>query len=795
MDIEKLPVGTTVAEGDATPSPITLKDVLQAIFLPPQEIESPARSFAPALRPVRLWPAQTEETLGIGKVPLAETPVGPPRVDYTLDPIKPLTDFSTTRMAALVVGTGVVLAIVYMAQMTLKGGSGGFAATALVVLAGLVWLGMLLFEFAPPDGALLRRGPRVSGNVGYGVAEITGTLSVIRGAALLLAIPLSIATYVLTANNTFTPPGLVAWIASVMLWLIVAAQREPHQWFAEARQWLVEASRTLPAILKRRWPSVAASVLILGIAIFFRVYKLDSVPNEMTSDHVEKLLDAYDVSQGIYHVFFTRNGGREAIQFYLVALAAKLFGTGMSFLTLKLVSVLEGLALIPLVILFGREMVDQETGLIAGALVAMAWWHVVLSRLALRIVLTPVVFTLVLIALVRGIRTGSRKAWLWAGIWMGIGVYAYQAMRIVPLVAVSAFAVAIAGPVISAVRAHRQNRSDAPLRRQVAANVVARQTLNLLLAGLIALAIFVPMMRAWHDYPEQFWNRVINRTTNAERRIEGQALDVFVDNYRKALGMFNVRGDVAWISAVPNEPVLDTVTGGLLILGCMAWGVRVLVRRDPADVFVVFAALIMLLPSALAIAFPIENPSTTRTSGVIPIVFLLAAWPLALIGQRWRAGLGHGLGAVLGGLLTAILLGTAAQMNFAAYFTRYYESYRQAALNPSEVATAVRTVVGPGATLDGVWLQGWPFWHDYRAIGIEAGDIAFHNAIVDVPTLESYLRDFPQSFAPRPLVFIVHPADAEAINVLRGQFPTGYLDFHRGTVEGRSFYLYIVPSE
>src|SRR5690606_22845031 len=140
------------------------------------------------------------------------------------------------------------------------------------------------------------------------------------------------------------------------------------------------------------------------------------------------LLDAYSVSQGIHSVFFRANGGREAIQFYLVAVAGNVFGTGMSFLTLKLVSALEGLLLIPVLVLFGREVVDRETGLFTAALVAVSWWHVALSRLALRIVLTPLLFAPVLITLIRGVRTGSRRAWVWAGLWMGVGVYGYQAM-------------------------------------------------------------------------------------------------------------------------------------------------------------------------------------------------------------------------------------------------------------------------------------------------------------------------------------------------------------------------------
>ncbi len=772
---------------------ITFRDVLRAIFLPDRQAEPLP---LPTLSPLMRWPLHHPPVDKIGLAGDLTALPERPRVDYSLPPIAAAESLSGLRLAAPIAGAAGTILIAYLAQRMLISGGGEFTATLLYLLAALIWLALLLFEFAPPDGALLRRGPQVMGGVGYPLPQALDVdpLSA-RGIALLLALPLSIATYILTAGNVFTAAGVAAWVVSVILWMIVAAEHTPHQMIAEMRERWRQVRAALPAALKAQLVPLSALMAVMAVAAFFRFYRLDTIPNEMTSDHVEKLLDAYDVSRGIFRVFFTRNAGREAIQFYLVALASKVFGTGMSFLTLKLVTAIEGLLLIPLIVRLGREMVDRETGYVAAALVAIGWWHVMLSRLALRIVLTPLIFTLLLVTLVRGIRTGSRQAWVWAGFWMGVGMYAYQALRITPLVAFVACAISVAGPVLKALVAHWQARDDAVLRRQIAANVVARQALNLALAGLVTAAIAVPMLRVWHDYPHDLWNRVINRTTSAEVEIVGDPLSVFADNYRRALLMFNLRGDVAWISSVPGEPVMDTITAALLVLGTIAWGVRLIVRRDPADVFFIAAGLIMLLPSALAIAFPIENPSTTRASGAIPVVFVLAAWPLTLIAERWRAVLGRVRSAALAVLLIATLLGAAALTNFNTYFERYAASYRNAALNPGEVAAAVRGVIGPDAPLDGVWLQGWPYWHDYRAIGIEAGDITFDNAILDVPMLVNLLSNSPQTFEVRPLVFIVHPEDRAALNVLRSHFPQGQAQLHKSATEGRDFYLFIVSAD
>jgi hypothetical protein len=231
----------------------------------------------------------------------------------------------------------------------------------------------------------------------------------------------------------------------------------------------------------------------------------------------------------------------------------------------------------------------------------------------------------------------------------------------------------------------------------------------------------------------------------------------------------------------------------LLVLGLIAWIVRLRVRRDPVDAFLLAAGLLMLLPSALSIAFPIENPSATRASGTIPIVFLIAAWPLSLIRQRWRAVMGRIPGTMLAAVLIAALYTAAGVMNYHSYFVLYANSYRNSALNPGEVAGAMRAIIGPDASLDGVWLEGWPFWHDYRAIGIDAGDITFHNAIVDTGQLTSYLHDFPANFAIKPLVFIVNPLDTEALQILQSNFPDGEARRFVSRTEGRDFILFVVP--
>ncbi len=63
----------------------------------------------------------------------------------------------------------------------------------------------------------------------------------------------------------------------------------------------------------------------------------------------------------------------------------------------------------------------------------------------------------------------------------------------------------------------------------------------------------------------------------------------------------------------------------------------------------------MLLPSAMTVAYTIENPSFTRASGTIPGVFMLAALPLGLVGGQ-VARLQGAIGARSGGRVIVALV-------------------------------------------------------------------------------------------------------------------------------------------
>jgi hypothetical protein len=163
----------------------------------------------------------------------------------------------------------------------------------------------------------------------------------------------------------------------------------------------------------------ASGPAVFALVVFFRVTQLNTIPNEMVSDP-PKLQDVDDLLNGQFRIFFPRNTGREAIQFYLSAAVARIFGTGISFLTLKIGTVLAGLLTLPYMYLLGRELGGRKVGLATLLLGGVAYWPNIISRIALRFALYPLFVAPAFYYLVRGLRLRRRNDLLLSGLAIGL---------------------------------------------------------------------------------------------------------------------------------------------------------------------------------------------------------------------------------------------------------------------------------------------------------------------------------------------------------------------------------------
>lgn len=618
----------------------------------------------------------------------------------------------------------------------------------------------------------------------------------------------------------FTGFGFAAWVISIALWYMIFAvdlnvflQRvtgrgEPIEW-------------RLPT-LRFRWAYLALLGIML-VAGYFRLTNLDGVPPDMTSDHIEKLIDAVKVDNGVYAIFFENNGGREAFQMYLVAAIADWTGVGFNFRALKYATVLEGMLTVLLSFWVAKALIGRETeehdrlgnwvGLSMAGLLAVSAWHTMLSRLGLRIVLTPLTVLFIMYFLVRAIRYNRRVDFVNLGLVLGLGTYFYQANRMLPVVVVGVVGIAML------------------FGTRLRLAKVWRYGVNLLFAGILAMVVYIPLYRYSQEFPREFWSRTYGRMfgehsfdcLNVEtRRLEFcppstrevinllrerrygpdgslTGYEALRQNYWDALISYMWEGDGQWITNGGGRPALDAWTAGLYMLGLLAWLVLMIQRRDTAFIVIPVGIMVMLLPSALAIAPGLnENPSFTRTSGTLPMVFWVAALPLGWAAYHVvRAGYERTAGYALSIALISGVVYSAAQPNFETYFETYRVGYENAWRPYAKIAAPMKEFVDGRGSYGNAFYVNWPHWLDHRILGSSAGDLAWPNGLVQVQDVYQQMlvnEGTAHQYNPnQPLLFYVNRYDTATLQYLETNFPGGQSRYI--AIDGnQDFYVYEAPA-
>ena len=590
-----------------------------------------------------------------------------------------------------------------------------------------------------------------------------------RPIALFISVLLGLWAFVIFKGNFFTRANLIVWCFAItfLIWALWLNEGGLRSVFNKAKTFLQRDTWTINI---SRWSLliIAATLLVF----FFRFYQTASVPPEPFSDHAEKILDVYEVSQGLTHVFFIRNTGREAFQMYWTVLIAKLFGTGFSFFSLKLGTAILGFLTLPFIYLLGKEIGGQRVGLFAFILVGIGYWPNVISRVGLRFPLYPLFVAPTFFFLIRGLRTRNRNDFLLSGIFLGIGLHGYSPFRIVPFVVVAAFVL---------YWLHSQSRG-------------ARRELIIWLAmvGLTSLFVFLPLLRYWYDEPAMFGIRAFTRLSSVEQPLPGPAHEIFLSNTWNALKMFNVNDGEIWVHSVPGRPALDTVSAALFLLGVVLVLVRYIRHRHWLDLFLLVSIPLLLMPSILSLAFPGENPALNRAGGAYIPAFIIGA--MALDGLFTSFGRG-GMRSIMLWIVAGILLYVSAAQNYDLVFNQYYKFFRQSSWNTSDMGKVTREFEQTYGTTDNVWIVPFPHWVDTRLPAVWAGipnrDMAmWHENLATTLELNG-----PKLFMVKADTENPDGNDQASLDVLQELYPNGQLRMFDSDVPGHDFWIFFVPRQ
>lgn len=587
----------------------------------------------------------------------------------------------------------------------------------------------------------------------------------VRITALIPAIVFALTAFLLFGGNLFNLPNVTLWVLSIIclfwaFWLkedqvISAWQRFKN--FIKQDSWQFKFTR---------WHFLVILVMIL--VVFFRIFQLNGVPAEPFSDHAEKILDVYDITQGQTHIFFPRNTGREGLQMYLTVLVAGIFKTGLSFLSLKIGTVICGLLTLPFIYLLGKEIANRRVGLIAVLMAGIAYWPNVISRVGLRFPLYPLFVAPVLYYLIRGVKRSKRNDFILAGFFLGLGLHGYSPFRIMPILVVIAIGLYLLHPQSSGKR---------------------KQTMIwLVLLAITSLFVFLPLLRYWIQYPDEFGYRAFSRLGSSDQPLSGVWWQLLLSNTWNALKMFNWSDGEIWVHSVPYRPALDIVSAGLFIMGLLILFIRYIREKNWLDLFLILSIPILMLPSILSLAFPTENPALNRTGGAIVPVFIIIALAMEGFIQSIQAKMSRNSGRVLTCGIAGLLLVVSASQNYDLVFKQYNQQFLLSAWNSSEMGLVIKQFGTVYGTTDNAWIIPYPYWVDTRLPGVWAG----------IPN-----RDFavwPENLTDTTLVpgvkiILYNVDDNDSGNKLKSLYPQGSSSRFRSKTPNHDFMIYFVPAQ
>lgn len=525
--------------------------------------------------------------------------------------------------------------------------------------SGLFALALLLFAW--PFRTQLGSGLPVAARLGIGGVGIGNWLwRLIPGGLALAAAGWALRLFQADVQQ----PTTRAWwlhIVSLLLLLLFAFLldwRVPRKAVALP----MDEAGDQDAAGRQNWWSVGGLAVILVVALFMRFWQFDQIPFGTWYDEAEAgLLALRILNNPAYRPIFEGSINMPAHYLYLITFFFHY--VDISTQSIRLASVVMGVAMVGAAYLAGRELFGRLWGLALAFVVAVARWSVNFSRIGMYNISTPFFELLTVGLLLRALRRGRYLDYALAGLALGFGLCFYVAFQL------------FVGVI---------------LLFYLLTSIVQRGFLRRTWSGLLLLMVttaFVVMPLAIFAYtkPDVYWARAKGTSIFADKTPLGelppllqqscsqlapdwaarcQQLPRLWENARKHLLMFNYQGDPNGRNNLPGEPMLDNVMAALLVLGL---GVCLLCFWRPRALLLLLWFGGMLLGGILSLGS--EAPQSLRSIGTLPVVYILALVPLVALQRAWISSGGRADSPLVVVPLCGLLLWSGYD-NFNTYFYR-----------------------------------------------------------------------------------------------------------------------------
>ena len=433
------------------------------------------------------------------------------------------------------------------------------------------------------------------------------------------------------------PPTTLAWFcyAASLVAALAAMPSFDGKWTAAAHR--LHSRPRISIDIRALMPWLALSAILL-LALFVRLYDLDRLPAGLYFDEAVALEEARLIAQepSATPVFLP---SITSPSLFLVPVALVIELAGVSITTGRLVAVAFGAAGAAAVFLLARLVMGTPMGLAAAFITAVTRWDLNWSRIGLNCITATSSAALTAYLTLRAVRSGRASDFALAGIGLGVGMWFYAPYRM--------FAVVLGLILLHEFIFTRTGR------RRLAANAAVM--------AVMALMAAAPVIQYAVTDSDLFFERTRVTSIFTDTPFD-QAFEQARESFRRHLLMFHVEGDGNGRHNLPGAPMLDFLSGALVLLGLAIAATR---WREAAIIVLPAWIVVMMLPGVLTL--PWEAPQSLRSITVIPAVTMLITLSLCAL---WRIGRSAPsiLARTVAPAIVAALLAIIAFSNINTYF-------------------------------------------------------------------------------------------------------------------------------
>lgn len=453
--------------------------------------------------------------------------------------------------------------------------------------------------------------------------------------------------------------GFRWWVLICSLLIAIEAQGQLnhiHHWSILNSSWLLYLLATLLFIwvfipwfhenLKTapfsHWLELTLLTLILGVAVFFRFYKLHQIPSGLFIDmgfagrsalqilykgwrpfYIEPLL--HDFAMAYYQ-----------LAFWFMLVKPTQWGLLSFYATLSLLT-------LPLVYWTFRQLAGPRMALLSLLILAVMRWNINFDRNGFPSVQVPLYMFGTLAFLLHGFQYSKRWAFLVATLFFSAGFYSYQAYKAFPLLL-----------LFYAIYEWFHQREK-----------FKKNMLNIFLFLSLSSILLIPVAKQMikqHALGTREAHLFILNKIQAEHSWEP-----LWNNLLQTALMFNWKGDPNSRHNLQKAKMLDNVSGVLLILGL---GYALYRFRRRKYFYALSGLVVMTLPCILSV----DAAEANRMMGVTPFLAFLIATPCIALWGRIRAPQKK-FSEILYGSILLIPLSFMTYQNFQVYFHKQARSF------------------------------------------------------------------------------------------------------------------------